>query len=114
MGLVAVSWLGTLPAWLTFMGVIGAAWAVWRGGGGTALSTLQTANRVLEERVHELELQGKRDAATIAELTGKTDLALAIKPFMEWASTHEERAVERHAGTLKVLDLIAERLGPDG
>lgn len=52
------------------------------------------------------------DTAKIAELTGKTDMAMAIKPFMEWATLHELRASERHDKTLVVLNLIAERMGP--
>lgn len=109
---IAQNWLGTLPGWLTLAALLLTAFFIWRGGGGTALSTLQTANRVLEHRVHELEQQAKVDTAKIAELTGKTDMAMAIKPFMEWATLHELRASERHDKTLVVLNLIAERMGP--
>lgn len=109
---IATSWLGTLPGWLTLVGLGVTAYLIWRGGGGTALDTLQTANRILERRVHELEQNAKHDATKIAELTGKTDMALAVKPFMEWATMHESRASERHDKTLIVLDLIAQRIGP--
>jgi hypothetical protein len=111
--LVAASILGTVPAWLTVAAVVVGAWLIWRGGGGTALSTLQTANRVLEQRVRDLERQALNDAKMIAELQGKTDMALAVQPFMAWAETHESRAVERHARTLVVLDLIAAKIGPE-
>jgi len=104
---------GSVAQWLTVAAVIVGAWLIYRGGGGTALETLQTANRILERRVHDLEAQGKQDARLIAELKGKTDMALAIKPFMEWGTEHETRAQERHEGTLHVLELIAARLGPD-
>ena len=87
---------------------------VWKGAGGTALRTLETANRILERRVHDLEAQARDDTKTIAELKGKTDMALAVKPFMEWAVQHEGRAHERHEKTLMVLDLIAARIGPEG
>jgi hypothetical protein len=112
-GLLVASAIGTVPAWLTFLGVLGAAFVIWRGAGGTALQTLQTANRVLERRVHELEKERLSDKSEIAELRGKTDMALAVKPFMEWATMHELRAAERHEKTLVVLDLIAERIGPE-
>lgn len=111
---VAVSILGTVPAWLTLLGIACIGFFVWKGAGGTALRTLETANRVLERRVHELEQNAKTDATKIAELTGKTDMALAVKPFMEWAVQHEGRAQERHEKTLMVLDLIAARIGPEG
>ena len=114
------SWIGTLPGWLTVAAAVGAAAIFWRGGGGTALSTLQAANLVLERRVRELEVQGKMDAATIAELKGKTDVALAVQPFMKWAELHETRAAERHIGMMKaqeqtttILTMIGERLGTD-
>ena len=111
--MLAASLLGTIPGWLTVGGIIIAAWIFYRGGGGTALGTLSEANRVLERRVGELETQSRRDNATIAELRGRTDVALALKPILEWTVHHETRAQERHAGTLTVLNLIAKRLGPE-
>lgn len=111
--LLATSWLGTLPGWLTLLALAGTSWILWRGGGTTAINTLQVANRVLEKRVNELEHQQKRDLETIAELRGRTDVTVALTPLLNWTSHHEERAQERHDGTLKVLALIAERLGPD-
>lgn len=114
MGLIAVSWVGTLPAWLTFLGVLAAAYVIWRGGGGTALTTLQTANRILERRVHELEKEQAALRTENAELRGRTDMALAIQPFMAWAESHETHAADRHERTLVVLDLIAARIGPEG
>src|SRR5437868_3969635 len=59
---------GSVAQWLTVAAVIVGAWLIYRGGGGTALETLQTANRILERRVHDLEAQGKQDARLIAEL----------------------------------------------
>jgi hypothetical protein len=110
---VAASILGTVPAWLTVAAVVIGAWLIWKGGGGTALGTLQTANRILERRVRDLEAQSREDAKLIAELQGKTDMALAVQPFMAWAETHEARAEERLAKTLVVLDLIAAKIGPE-
>jgi hypothetical protein len=111
--MIAASLLGTIPGWLTVGGIILAAWIFYRGGGGTAISTLSEANRVLEKRVQGLEQQSNLDNMTIAELRGRTDVALALSPILEWTVQHETRAQERHDKTLLVLDLIARRLGPD-
>jgi hypothetical protein len=110
---MALSVFGTLPAWLTLGAVVGAAWVFSRGGGGTAIATLVEANRVLEKRVHEQDLKISDQDKVIAELRGRTDLSLSLKPIIDWTSLHDQRAQERHDKTLLVLDLIAERLGPD-
>jgi hypothetical protein len=110
---LVASAFGTVPGWLTLVALLITGYLIWRGGGGTALDTLQTANRVLERRVHELEQQAKKDTAKIAELSGKTDMALAVKPFMEWATLHETRAGQRHEGIVAVLQMIADRLGAE-
>ncbi len=104
---------GSVAQWLTVIlaGVV--AYALYRGGGGTALSTLQEANRILEKRVHELEAQGKTDAALIAELKGRTDVGLAIKPMSEAMTLHEVRAAQRHEATVNVLGLIPDKLGQE-
>lgn len=111
--LVAALAAGTIAQWLTVAAAAGIAWALFRGGGGTALATLEAANRILEGRVHELEKQGKRDAETIAELRGRTDVALAMQPLTVSMEHHEERAQARFEKTLDVLDLIATRLGKE-
>lgn len=112
--------LGTLPGWLTFVGVIFAAYAFYKGGGGAAITSLQAANQVLEKRVHDLETQARHDNATIAELRGRTDISIALKPLLEWTVQHEARAQERHSAQMKlskanvtILEMIGERLGPD-
>jgi hypothetical protein len=104
---------GSAAGWLTLLALIGTAVLIWRGGGGTALSTLQEANRVLERRVRELERLHAADGEMIAELKGRTDVTLALAPIVEWSGRHEERAQQRHDATLGVLGLIADRLGPD-
>ena len=111
--ILLAQWIGTLPGWLTVAAAIGAGYVLWKGGGGTALATLQVANQVLERRVHELTTANTELTAQVAELRGKTDMALAVRPFMEWAQTHEDRAAERHKATVTVLELLAERLGAD-
>jgi hypothetical protein len=106
--------VGTLGQYLTVVAIVGVAWLVYRGGGSAALGVLETANRVLEGRVHDLEAQSKVDQATIAALTAKTDLTLATAPVLTAIQGHDLRAQERADKMLTVLDLIAKRLGPDG
>lgn len=109
----AIQW-GTLPGWLTLVLLVGAAFAIpRRGGGGPAIASLEATVRVLEAKTTS-------DAATIAELRetvadlrARTDVSVAIQPVVEALTAHETRAAERHTGSLKVLDLIAGRLGPE-
>lgn len=111
--LLATGWLGTLPGWLTLAALLAGTYLFVRGGGGTALETLETANRVLVKRVDDLEKSAAKKDQQIAELKGRTDVALAIGPVLKWTIEHESRAQQRHDATLAVLSLIAERLGPE-
>lgn len=105
--------LGTLPGWLTVIAVVTAAWIFYRGGGGTAVSGLSDTNRELERQIKVGE--GKLSALerVNAELRAEKDVTVAIMPVLETLRMHEERAQERHERMLVVLDLIAQRLGPD-
>jgi len=105
--------VGTLAQYLTLCAIIVGAFFVWRGGGGSALSILTAANGVLEARVRELEHKQRDDAKLIAELTGRTDVTLALSPLTKSIDGHEQRAQARFDRTLVVLELIASRLGPD-
>lgn len=111
--LLSASWFGTLPGWLTVASVLIAAWLIYRGGGGTALDTLATANRILEGRVRELEKDQAALKAENGELRGRTDVTLALGPLVAWTTQHEQHAQERHVATLNVLQLVADRLGPE-
>ena len=102
-----------LGQWLTLIAVLVAAFFIWRGGGGTALTVLSQANEVLEMRVRELEKKQEADAKLIAELQKSRDFALAFQPIATATEHHEMRAQKRFERTLNVLDLIASRLGPD-
>jgi hypothetical protein len=126
---------GTLPGWLTVAAVVGAAWAFRRGGGGAAISSLETANRVLTTELEKQRTASEaqkaiaaEQAREIAKLQARTDyatsLATALAPVLEWSTGHEQRAQERHdiqmksstdqnAAVLNLLALIAERLGPE-
>lgn len=89
------------------------AYAVWRGAGGTALATLEAANRVLERRVQELSTEVAALRADNAVLSAKTDFAMALSPIMAWAESHERNAEKRSEAMLNLMGLLADKLGPD-
>jgi hypothetical protein len=105
--------LGTIPGWLTLAILILGAWRITKGGAGTAVSELNTANEVLTRRVHELGDENKELRREVSELRGRTDVAVAIMPIIEWTMKHENRAQERHDSAMTILGLIADRLGPE-
>jgi hypothetical protein len=114
LGVVATTGLiGTLPGWLTFVGVLAAAWIFYRGGAGTAVKGLQDTNRELERQLKQKEGQISALERINAELRAQKDVTFAIEPVIEAMQAHEHRAQERHEKTLIVMDLIAERLGPE-
>lgn len=82
-------------------------------GGSAALEELERANKVLAGRVTELTADNKMLAAKVAALERERNIALALVPVLDAMTQHEERANSRHEATLHVLDLIADRLGPD-
>jgi hypothetical protein len=109
-----------LLGWLALIPLVAVGWVVWRGGGIAALSTLRTANEVLEkrndlleERVGELERLRAEDQETIGELRGRTDVTIALMPLASELALHEVAAERRNEKILTVLNLIANRLGPD-
>ena len=104
--------LGNLPAWLTLFAVSIVGYYFVRGAGGTALATLEAANRILEQRVHDLEQQGKSDAKLIAELKARTDLSVQLVPLVQWTGEHEAHDQQRFEKTIAVLGEIADRLAP--
>lgn len=104
---------GTIPGWLTLFGVVSVAWYMKRGGAVTALDTLVTANRILEDRVKELEKLDRAKDKEIATLSARTDIALALSPITDQITRQEHRAEKRHEALLMVLERIAEHLGPD-
>ena len=104
---------GTLPGWLTLGAVIAAAWSFRRGGGGTAIASLEAANRILEKRVHELEEGAREKDKELAELRGRTDVSLALQPLVDMVALHEQQAATRHGRMLDIMDLMASRLGSE-
>lgn len=107
------SWIGTLPGWATLAVLLAGVWTVYRGGGGTAVSELKTANDVLSKRVHNLNDEKNTLRGEVAELRGRTDVTVAIVPILEWTLQHESRAQDRHDASMTILGLIADRLGPE-
>jgi outer membrane murein-binding lipoprotein Lpp len=107
------SWVGTLPGWLTLFALVVAARIFARGGGGAAIDSLETANRVLEKDVDRLKAELAEQTKTIATLRSKTDVAEALAPLSELIRNHEARAQLRFDKTAVLLELVAERLGPD-
>ena len=109
----STTWIGTAPGWLTLVAVAVVGFYFIRGAGSTALSTLETANRILEGRVHDLETQARADAKLIADLKARTDIAVQIQPLVKWTGEHEHRDQERFEKTILVLGEIADRLSPE-
>jgi hypothetical protein len=115
--MLAASVAGTIPTWILVAMALFVAWRVSRGGAGSAVSELTAANHVLEQaltrdrdkfgaEIRDLRIEN-------GELRGRTDVAIALMPVIEWTTVHEKRAQERHDATIVVLGLIAKRLGPE-
>lgn len=101
--ILGTTWLGTLPAWLTFAGLI-IGLRVFRGSSpGAALEMEQRANQTLTRRVDQLEADRRVDRETIATLTAKTDISIALVPLLEWCKSHEALAQARAAAILAEL-----------
>lgn len=99
-------WLHELPSWGLFVLALAVAWRLTRGGGGSAVSELSKANEVLTRRVQELGGEVRDLRVENERLRSRTDFAAVI-------ATHEEHAQQRHDSQLRILALMAERLGAD-
>lgn len=114
---LAASLADTVSAWLLIAGLIVGGYIFLRGGGRTAITSLETANRVLAKRVDDQDQIIREQARRILELEAKTDVsaatAEALKPLLKQTADYERRAEERHILTLNILDLIAKRLGQE-
>jgi hypothetical protein len=110
---LATSWIGTLPGWLTFAGVIALALALRGGQIGPALGYLREANATLERENVELKRQLAELTAMVGTLRARTDLAPLQTALLRRMEAHEERAQGRFEKTVVLMELIAARLGPD-
>jgi hypothetical protein len=110
-GLLAVAWFGTLPAWLTFVAVVAAAFALRGGQLGPAVGYLREANKALEQENLALKAQLRDRSLALTELQARTDLAPLQAAMLDAMTSHEARAQERFERALVILSLIAEQLG---
>lgn len=113
-------WIGLAGLALTLVAAIGLGFALWKGQAGPALSYLREANEALvkkseaaDERAESLEtkLRLVEEANTLLE--ARTSFEPMVAAVVLQFESHESRAHERHLATLRILDLIAARLGPD-
>lgn len=108
-----MSWAAALPLWVTIALAVAAAGYIRKRGGGTALESLERANRVLEKRVVELERANTQLLGEVAALTATRDVSVAIAPVLAALVEHEERAAGRGDRHAILLQMIADRLGAD-
>lgn len=108
-----MTWSEVLPLWITLGMALAGFLYVRRYGGGAALDELQRANSILADRVHELERENVRLHADVARLQERTDVALAVQPVSRAIAEHERAAAARGEAMLRVLDMIARRMGAD-
>lgn len=122
---------GTLPTWILLALGLFIAWRISKGGGGSAIQELAMANSVLEKRIHALGGEVRDLRIENEHLKTRTDFAQALAPvlegiaisarasearqesIMEAQAHHEQRAQDRQEGILKILDLIASRIGEE-
>lgn len=114
---LAIVSLGSLAQWTTVALMLIVAWRLSAGGAGTAVQELSKANEVLTKRVHELGSEVRDLRVENAKLRQRTDFHAVLGVFEERAEERmarmEQRADERAEKMLKVLELIADRLGSD-
>lgn len=103
--------VGALAGWATVVILLIVAWLTYRGGGGSALNVVETANRVLERRNHALEAQAIRDQTVIADLQTRTDIVAAVQPLTEAFAAYQAQADRRAEVTHALLVEIRDRLG---
>lgn len=110
---LAAAWYGTVPNWLTVIAIAGLVVLLRGGQLGPALGYLREANSTLADENRQLQHKVRELEAEKVLLVARTDLAPMQTLMIEQAKAHEDRAQGRYEATLKILDLIADRLGPD-
>lgn len=111
--MLAASWLGTIPGWLTLGALVGLAFLLRGGQLGPAIGYLREANSTLTDENKALAAKVVTLTAENVELKSRPDLVSLQTALLAQMKAHEDRAQERHTASLVVLDLIAARLGPD-
>jgi TolA-binding protein len=112
--------LGTIPGWLTLVSLAVVGYYVVRGQAGPALTIMRETNRVLTERVQDLEAQLAVNRSRITELEGTRSLEVIgeqitaafdaqreraerrLDAVLGEAHEHERRAQERHEAQLEL------------
>lgn len=110
---LAQVWIGTLPGWLTLAGVVVLVVLLRGGQVGPALGYLREANATLHDENRQLNAKVRELETTNATLRARPDLTAIDARLLEQSAAHEVRAQQRFERTCQILDLIAERLGPD-
>lgn len=105
--------LGTLPGWLAVGGVVALAIALRGGQLGPAVGYLREANEALTRERGELRDKLSEERKENAALRVKTDLEPLQVALVHAIEQHEESSAKRDEHVLAVLDLIADRLGPE-
>lgn len=105
--------LSTLPEWGIATGALLLVGLLAFGQVGPALGYLREANASLKDEVREL--RGKLNAAEreIKLLQTRTDLAPLQQALLAEMKAHDARADTRSANVVNLLQLIADRLGPN-
>lgn len=94
-------WTGSLPTWILVALAIIAGWRITKGGGGSAVSELSAANKILEDARQKNHAKIEEMAKQITALESKTDVVLAVSPLI---ADHERRAEERHQALVHTIE----------
>jgi hypothetical protein len=117
--------LGTIPGWLTLLSLAVVGYYVVRGQAGPALTIMRESNRVLTDRVKDLEAQLALNRSRITELEGTRSLEVIgeqisaafdaqreraerrLDAILGEAHEHERRAEERHQAQLELTQHVS-------
>ena len=108
-----MTWTADLPVLVTLIAAVLGGGFLYRHGGGTALTELERANGILEKRIRTLERENSALHAQVSELQTKTDIAAALQPLSQVLINHDERSANSDRQMIVLLELIAQRLGPE-
>lgn len=109
----AAGWLGTIPGWLTLLALAVLGYYVVRGQMGPALGYYRETNEALVKERSELREALAREAKENAALRARTDLEPLQAALIGRLEKIEAASERRDSAMLSVLQMIADRLGPD-
>ena len=99
--------VGNAPSWILVLIALTAAYRLTRGGGGSAVSELTAANKVLEESLSRTRDALAAEEQRIKALEARTDVVLAVTPLMQ---EMDRKAQARFDETVQVLRQISDTL----